>query len=432
MNDLPLTYAGADGWKRSGEVTGVSARSISVDVPGLSPGVLTFVDRPGLEPLAVVVVAVCGRIAACASLGETYGVTAGARAVSNLARVGAFVGTELLGRSVDAWGRCADAPHSRACRLDRGPIALRDRAPITVPLWTRVPAIDAFATIGRGQRVALFAGAGVGKTALVRRIVEHARVDARVIALVGERGREAAEIHDAFRAGSCWPSTTVVCATSETPAIERIAAARTATAQAEALADAGYHVLLVMDSLTRVATAWREIALAAGEAPAHRGHPASLASMLAALVERAGSRRNGSVTAIYTVLVDGDDLREPVTDTVRSLLDGHIVLSRGLAEAGRFPAIDVLRCVSRLMDAVARPEHIRHAYAVRRAMAALERAEDIFAIGAYESGADRALDAAVAQRAEIEDLVFDGDGSNAPRDPVAALAAIAAGLEGSD
>jgi flagellum-specific ATP synthase len=318
-----------------------------------------------------------------------------------------------MGRSVDAWGRSADEGLAQVARLDRDPIPNHARAPIRRPLLTGVSAIDAFAAIGHGQRIALFAGAGVGKTALLRRIVDSARVDARVVALVGERGREAAEIVDAIECGDRWSTTTVVCATSERPPIERVAAAKTATAHAEALADEGRDVLLVVDSLTRIATAWREIALAAGEAPAHRGHPASLASVIAALVERAGARKNGSITAVYAVLVDGDDLREPVTDTIRALLDGHVVLSRTLAEAGRFPAIDVLRCLSRLMPDVASPAQVRDAADVRRALALLERSEDLFAIGAYEPGGDSWLDAAVSVRDAIDALVFDSDAPHA-------------------
>jgi FliI/YscN family ATPase len=428
MDELPLIHAAADGWIREGTVVSVSATSVSIDVPGLSTGAVVRIERKSGDALMAEVVAISGRIATCCPLGDTRGIETGSRASADLSRVGAFVGASLLGRAVDAWGRSSGAGEARIANLDAHAVPLEARGRIDRPLTTGIGAIDAFAPIGHGQRIALFAGAGIGKTTLLRRIVDEAQVDARVVALVGERAREAAETVAAFERGDRWTTTTVVCATAQTPPVERLAAARTATAHAEALAEDGRDVLLVVDSLTRVATAWREIALAAGEAPAHRGHPASLASVIAALVERAGARKKGSVTAIYAVLVDGDDLREPVTDTIRALLDGHVVLSRAFAESGRFPAIDVLRCVSRLMPDIADRRHIADAADVRRAMAMLERAEDLFAIGAYEPGGDAALDAAVEARDAIEALIFDGAAPS--RRAIAELAAIAARLRG--
>jgi flagellum-specific ATP synthase len=353
------------------------------------------------------------------------GIVVGARATSTLARVGAFAGEALLGCDTDAWGRCEGSSHARAVAWDARPRSLTERIPIDRPLRTGVCAIDAFATIGYGQRIALFAGAGVGKTTLLRRIVDSAAVDARVVALVGERGREAAETLARFSRDQRRASTTIVYSTADAPPIERLFAARTATAHAEALASEGRDVLLVVDSLTRVAAAWRELALAAGELPAHRGHPPSLPGALAGLVERAGARKRGTITGVYAVLVDGDDAREPVTDSVRALLDGHVALSRRFADAGRFPAIDVLRSLSRIMNDIVTPEHRRDAALVRGAIATLEQAEDLFAIGAYRPGGDPTLDAAVAVREAIEALVFDGAGPSGHRDPVTALSGVA-------
>ncbi|HZW73378.1 MAG TPA: hypothetical protein VFF43_07510, partial [Caldimonas sp.] len=346
-----------------------------------------------------------GSLATCVPITSANGVVAGARATSTGARIGSFVGERLLGRDVDAWGRAPDVDDARVVCADdsRQPA---DRVRIDRPLFTGVASIDALSTIGYGQRIALFAGAGVGKTTLLRRIVERADVDARVIALVGERGREAAELIASLRDDERRPSTTVVCATADAPPLERLAATRTAALHAQALAVSGRDVLLVVDSLTRAATAWREHALEAGEPPAHRGHPPSLASMLATLVERAGAWTSGTVTGIYAVLVDGDDVREPVTDSIRGLLDGHIVLSRRLAEAGTFPAIDVLRSLSRLMPGLATNAHRADAATVRAALATLEEAEDLFAIGAYAPGCDVALDAAVAMRDEIFNFLY--------------------------
>ena len=293
---------------------------------------------------------------------------------------------------------------------------------------TGVGAIDAFATIGFGQRIALFAGAGVGKSTLVRRILSAAPVHARVLALVGERGREARETIDALRSSAVWTSTTIVCAPAGSPALERVAALHTATAQAEWLCARGLDVMLVVDSITRAAHAWRELALAGGEPASNRGYPPSVTANLAAAVERAGARLNGTITAIYAVLVDGDDLREPVSDAVRGMLDGHIVLDRGLADAGRYPAIDVLRSLSRLAPELITQTHRHDAALARRALDALERGQDLLAIGAYRPGGDALLDAAISARPSLEALIFDGDGGRTAPDVIAQLHDAVAGL----
>jgi FliI/YscN family ATPase len=308
------------------------------------------------------------------------------------------------------------------------PLPLNERRPVTRPLKTGVAAVDALCTIGVGQRVALFSGAGVGKSTLLRQIAERAQLDAQVVALIGERGREAAETLAALRTGPGFARTTVVCATADASPRERFAAARTAVAQAEWLCERGHDVLLTIDSLTRVANAWRELSLAAGEQPAHRGHPVSMIGALARIVERAGVRKNGSITGIFAVLVDGDDPFEPITDALRGLLDGHIVLSRSLANSGRFPPIDILRSSSRLMSRLASAEHLRDAALVRKALATLERSEDLFAIGAYKPGGDVWLDAAVAQRDRLDEWIFHE--SRATDDSIAQLHQIACALSG--
>jgi flagellum-specific ATP synthase len=429
---LPLSYASADGWIRHGTVSAVSRRKMRVVMPGLAIGACVRVERRGRPDIIAEVVDLDGSCATCVPLGEATGIVTGARAISTGARIGSFVGGALLGRDTDAWGRTSGARDAPVICADdaAGP---SERVAIGRALHTGVAAIDAFATLGYGQRIALFAGAGVGKTTLLRRIVENAAVDARVIALVGERGREAAELIESLRTDPRRSTTTVVCATADAPALERLAAIRTATLHARALAVEGRDVLLVVDSLTRAATAWREHALEAGESPAHRGHPPSLASVLASLVERAGAWSGGSVTGIYSVLVDGDDVREPVTDSVRGLLDGHIVLSRRLAEGGNFPPIDVLRSLSRLMPNVASDAHRADASAARAALATLEQSEDLFAIGAYEPGGDAALDAAVAVRDEIAALLYGepAAGKPSPARTLEALASIAGRLRAS-
>jgi flagellum-specific ATP synthase len=424
-DDPPLTFERADGFMRIGHVASVTADMVVVRAPALTPGDAVRLERRDGGTLLAEVRAVDAAGARCTPLAGVAGVISGAPARSDLARLGTCVGAGLLGRVLDAWGRCAGALSPLVAPLEPPRMAVRERAPIVTALRTGVAAIDAFTPIGYGQRVSLNAGAGVGKTTLLRMIVERADVDARVVALVGERGREAAETSARLQALDCWPQTSVFCATSEAPAIERFTAARAATAQAEWLCRRGKRVLLVVDSLTRVANAWRELALAAGEPPAHRGYPPSTPLALARLAERAGPRRFGSITAVYAVLVDGDDQFEPVTDAVRALLDGHIVLARRLSEAGRFPAIDVLRSLSRAMPDITTPHHCEDAALVRKALADLEEAQDLFAIGAYRPGADAWLDACVSQRATIDALLYGG---GADRDALAMLARIAATL----
>lgn len=423
MRDIPLTYEHADGFVRRGRVVAVTNDTVRLDVPALTPGDVAVIERRDESPLLTEVRAADGMGARCIPLGSVAGVLVSAPASSKLARLGAFVGSALLGQTLDGWGRGTIARRMTIAPLDAASVPLADRAPIDTAMRTGVAAVDAFATLGYGQRVSLTAGAGVGKTTLVRRIVEQADVDARVVALIGERGREAAETRDRLRSLPCWPQTSLYSVTSDAAPIERFTAARAATAQAEWLCATGRRVLLVIDSLTRVAAAWREMALAAGEPPAHRGYPPSLSTALARLVERAGARKVGSVTAVYTVLVDADDEFEPVTDALRALLDGHIALARRHANAARYPAIDVLRSLSRAMPEIIAPAHRSDAALVRRAIAALEDAEDLFAIGVYRHGGDQWLDTCVAVRPAIETLVFDGHGSCT--DPLEQLASIA-------
>lgn len=402
---FPLSYRCSDGWTRTGRVTSIGSASLTVRMCGMTAGSMIEIEANGGTAFAEVR-SVSGSDASCAPLGSIADVTIGARATSSRAILGAFCGESMLGQCVDAWGR---GTHGRACFVKAPhlrPLSLDERRPVERTLHTGISAIDALCPIGVGQRVAIFSGAGVGKSTLLRQIAEHADVSAHVVALIGERGREAAETVATLRTSPSWPRTTVVLATAECPPRERFAAARTAMAQAEWLCERGYDVLLTIDSLTRVANAWRELALAAGEPPAHRGHPASMIGTLAGIVERAGARSSSSITGVYAVLVDGDDPFEPVTDAVRGLLDGHIVLSRRLADEGCFPPIDVLRSSSRLMNRLASEVHMRDAALVRRALVSLERAEDLFAIGAYKPGGDPWLDAAVAQRERLEEWIY--------------------------
>ncbi|MEM6330038.1 MAG: FliI/YscN family ATPase [Planctomycetota bacterium] len=331
------------------------------------------------------------------------------------------VGEGLLGRVVNAHGRTIDGrPQpllTARSRLDRQPPAPIDRPPIDQPLGTGVRAIDGMLACGRGQRLGIFAGSGVGKSVLLGMMARYTQADVIVIGLVGERGREVNEFiqHDLGPEGLA--RSVVVVAASNEPALMRMQAAYTATAIAEHFRDAGKNVLLLVDSITRMAMASREIGLAAGEPPTTRGYPPSTFALLPQLVERAGRGATGSITAYYSVLVEGDDANEPVADTMRGLLDGHVWLSRKLAAEGHYPAIDTLQSVSRLMTKIAAPEHQAAAQRVRELLAAYAEHEDLISIGAYRKGSNPTVDAAVASRDAINKFLrqaMDDHATDAP------------------
>ena len=315
------------------------------------------------------------------------------------------VGNGLIGRVIDARGRCIDGrPQpmlSDRVSLHAEPTGATQRPNIDATITTGVKAIDGMLTCGRGQRLGIFAGSGVGKSVLMGMMGRNTSADVTVIAMIGERGREVNEFIQRDLGTSGLERSVVVVATSNEPALLKVQAANTATAVAEHFAAQGKDVLLLMDSVTRFAMAQREIGLSAGEPPTTRGYPPSMFSLLPKLVERAGRNPTGSITAFYSVLVEGDDENEPVADTVRGLLDGHVWLSRRLASRGHFPAIDILSSVSRLMNEVAEPEHIKAAQLVRRLLAVLDENEDLLSIGAYRKGTNREIDVAVAMKQEI-------------------------------
>jgi flagellum-specific ATP synthase len=317
-------------------------------------------------------------------------------------------GKGLLGRVVDAQGRTIDGrPQpmlSERIRPDRQPPSPMDRPRIRAPLATGVHVIDAMLTCGRGQRLGIFSGSGVGKSTLLGMMARHTEADVVVIGLIGERGREVNDFIERDLGPTGLDRSVVVVATSNEPALTRVHAAFTATAIAEYFRDQGQHVLLLLDSATRIAMAQREIGLAAGEPPAARGYPPSMYALLPRLVERAGQDRLGSITAFYSVLVEGDDPTDPVADAMRGLLDGHIWLSRKLASKAHYPAVDVLPSVSRLMNDVARPEHVAAAATIRRLLAVYEQHEDLLTLGAYRHGSNHELDVAADMREAIAAL----------------------------
>lgn len=385
--------------ERIGEVSQV--RGLSVQVRGLDGAVGDVVTLDGID---AEVVATGEDGLRCMPLASVAGLTVGAPVRGRGGPVRVPTGSALLGRVLDGLGRPIDgkgplaAPHV-SLDHDTPSIMERDRIDTALPLGVR--ALDTLVSVGRGQRVGLFAGSGVGKSSLLSMIARGTEAEVTVIALVGERGREVREFIEDDLGPEGLARSVVIVSTSDQPAMARIRAAFTATRIAEAFRDEGAHAILMMDSLTRVAMAQREIGLSAGEPPATRGYPPSTFSLLAGLLERAGTDRAGSITGIYTVLVDGDDHNEPIADTVRSILDGHVVLDRALALAGHHPAIDVLGSVSRVAGKITSPEHRAQAATLRAVLAARRRANDLIDIGAYHAGADARIDAAIAHERAI-------------------------------
>ena len=312
------------------------------------------------------------------------------------------VGSSLMGRVLDALGAPIDGGRTPAAThglpLD-GPVRPPlERVPIRETLGTGIRSLDAMLTVGRGQRVGIFGGSGVGKSTLIGMMTRNTEADVTVVGLVGERGREVGEFLEDALGEEGRKRSVVLVSTSDQSPLMRVRAALAATSVAEYFAARGEHVLLVLDSLTRFAMAAREIGLAAGEPTTAKGYTPSVFARLAKLVERAGNFRVGSITAFYTVLMEGDDQQDPLVDAVRSLLDGHVVLSRTLAAEGWYPPVEILDSVSRLMPAVAGPEHREAASTVRRLLSAYARSEDLVRIGAYKPGSDEDLDRALRAR----------------------------------
>jgi flagellum-specific ATP synthase len=316
------------------------------------------------------------------------------------------VGDALLGRIIDAQGKTLDhlpAPGlTSRTRLDRTPPAAVERPRIHTPLCTGIRVFDALLTCGRGQRMGIFSGSGVGKSVLLGMMARYASADVNVIALIGERGREVNEFLERDLGPAGLARSVVVVATSDEPALVRVQAALTATAVAEHFRDRGRDVLLMMDSLTRFAMAQREIGLAAGEPPTTRGYPPSVFALLPRLVERAGLSGQGSITAFYSVLVEGDDTNEPISDAVRGLLDGHTILSRRMAGKGHYPAVDLLNSLSRLMPDIVSRKQREAAATIRQLIAVYHEHEDLISIGAYRQGNHPIVDAAIVMKPEID------------------------------
>jgi len=396
----------------SPSMTGSVSRVIGLrfDVEGLDLPIGAAVElvhplRRGGALLSGEVVAVGDGVVTCMPFGELRGLRVGARVRGDARPTSIGVGPQLLGRVIDALGNPLDdgPPLTGLLEvpLDGEPPHPMRRARIDTPMSLGIRAWDTLIPAGRGQRVGVFAGSGVGKSTTLGMVARNTAADVNVVALIGERGREVREFVEADLGPEGLARSVLVVATSDAPALVRFRAAFVATRIAEYFRDEGLDVMLMMDSLTRFCMAQREIGLSAGEPPTSRGYPPSVFSLLPRLLERAGAAEVGSITGLYTVLVDGDDHNEPISDAARSILDGHVVLSRRLAHANHYPAIDVLASVSRVASSVTTPEQRALGGELRQLMAAEAEAKDLIEIGAYVPGTNPVVDRAVALREPI-------------------------------
>lgn len=397
-----------------GKVVQIVGLVIECSGPNVSMGELCYIHShfEDVEPLPSEVVGFREGYVLLMPLGETKGIGPGCLVVSAQKLLQVKVGPELLGRVIDGLGNPIDGKGPILCQkeypIQADPPAPLERPVIKNSLYVGVRAIDGLITMGEGQRIGIMAGSGVGKSTLLSMIARNTEADISVIALIGERGREVKEFIERDLGEEGLKRSVVVVATSDKPALVRIKGALTATAIAEYFRDRGRKVVLMMDSVTRFAMAQREVGLTVGEPPATRGYTPSVFALLPRLLERAGTSPNGSITGIYTVLVDGDDMNEPIADAVRSILDGHIVLSRNIAAQNHFPAIDVLASVSRVMSAVVPKEHMEANRKLRALMAVYKEAEDLIHIGAYVKGSSPKIDEAVQKIDAINDFLCQG------------------------
>ncbi|WP_337191387.1 FliI/YscN family ATPase [Nocardioides flavescens] len=401
-----------------GRVTETMGLHLRVGGVRAALGDIVEVETPG-TPLLAEVAASDSRGLVCLPLGHTRGLQVGATVRATGGPLQIRVGEALRGRVLDGLGRPVDGgPSLDALPLvgvEQEPPPALSRPRIVHPLGLGVRALDSLVPCGRGQRIGIMAGSGVGKSSLLSMIARGTDAEISVIALVGERGREVREFLENDLGPEGLARSVVVVATSDAPPVERLRAAFVATRIAEWFRDAGRDVVLMMDSLTRVSMAQREIGLSAGEPPATRGYPPSVFALMPRLLERAGTSPHGSITGLYTVLVEGDDMQDPIGDTARSILDGHVVLSRRLATSGHFPSIDVLESISRVTGAVTSPEQRGDATRLRRMLAAHRDVRELVEIGAYVGGSDPYADAALARMGAIEAFLQQSMDDSTPR-----------------
>ena len=393
------------------ELTGLVVKAV---VPNVRVGELCLIESPYHDPIKAEVVGFKDNTVLLMPLGELEGIGPGHEVIPTGDCLRVPVGDELLGRILDGLGDPIDTDK-------KGPLKTKNFYPVQAsppdpltrrrvlePISVGVKAIDSVLTCGEGQRLGLFAAAGVGKSVLMGMIARNTEAEINVICLVGERGRELRDFLEQDLGEEGLKRSVIICSTSDQPSLVRSKAAYVATAIAEYFRDQGKKVLLMMDSVTRFARALREIGLAVGEPPARQGFPPSVFSTLPRLLERSGNSDKGSITAFYTVLVEGDDMNEPVADEVRSILDGHIILSRDLANRGHYPAINVSESISRVMTNIVDPEHEKAARKLKEVVANYEKERDLILIGAYESGSNPTVDYAIEKIDEVNTFLKQG------------------------
>lgn len=396
-----------------GKVTRVVGLTVEVRGINASIGEVCHIYPPGNGVVRAEVVGFREGVSLLMPLGPLGGIAPGCLVVSTGQPLQVSVGPHLLGQVLDGLGRPMDrrqefTENGHKYPVDNAPPNPLTRRRISQVVETGIKAIDGLLTCGMGQRVGIFAGSGVGKSTLLGMIARKSNADINVIALIGERGREVLEFLEKDLGPEGLRRSVVVVATSDQPALIRIKGAMVATAIAEYFRDQGKQVMLMMDSVTRFAMAQREVGLAIGEPPATRGYTPSVFAVLPRLLERAGNAAAGSITGLYTVLVDADDMNEPIADAVRGILDGHIVLSRRLAAKNHFPAIDVLESVSRLMPNLASREHQQLAARAKQLLATYQQSEDLISVGAYEKGSNPGVDEAIKYYDRINQFLRQG------------------------
>lgn len=419
--------------RSSGRVTEVVGLLVESEGPAAGLGDFCEITLAGGRRIRTQVIGFrSGRLLSM-PLEDTDGLQLGDVIVARTAAARVPVGQGLLGRVLDGFGRPMDGgplvDADDAYPLYTAPPGPMARPSIKEPLVTGIRAIDGILPCGKGQRIGIFGGSGVGKSTLLGSMAKHNTADVSVLALIGERNREVRGFLENELGPEGLARSVVICATSDQPAPLRLRAAFVALAVSEYFRDAGKDVLLVMDSVTRLAMAQREIGLAAGEPPSQKGYPPSVFNLLPRIFERAGNFEGGSITGLFTVLVEGDDFNEPICDAVRGILDGHIILSRELGSAGHYPAIDILQSVSRLATAVSTPQQKEGARKVREAMASYRRSEDLINLGAYAAGSNPVLDAAIRTRPQLEAFLKQDAAISVPREETLhALERLAAAL----
>lgn len=420
LNPYFTRLAARPSWRWSGKVVEANGQTVESEGPLCSVGESCEILDGNGEHHRAEVIGFRGRHVLAMPLEETQGIRYGDTVLAMGAMPGIAVGEAMKGRILNALGEALDqggVPRLTGMwPLDGAVPRPMERKPIKEPLQTGLRVVDGMLTVGRGQRVGIFGGSGVGKSTLIGMMTRNTSADLTVVGLVGERGREVREFVEDSLGEEGLKRSVVVVSTSDQSPLLRMRAAMAATAIAESYAAQGQHVLLVLDSLTRYAMAAREIGLASGEPPASKGYTPSVFARLAKLVERAGNFETGSITAFYTVLMEGDDQQDPIVDCVRSLLDGHVVLSRSMASAGWYPPVNVLDSLSRLMPAVTTPEHRSSAVVARRLLAAHARSEDLIRIGAYKTGSDSELDRAISAMPLLRGFLEQGRSEHASMD----------------